>query len=148
MPFYIDIVHKSEYAEVTALWEASVRFSHTFLTEEDILFYKPLIHNTYLHNVKLFCARNEDNKIVGFLGVAKGKIEMMFVHPHYMNRGIGRRLIRYSLDKLEATKVDVNEQNPKAQSFYEHFGFKVIGRSKLDRSGKPFPLLHMELVKV
>jgi putative acetyltransferase len=145
MPYYIDIVHKSEYANIVALWEASVRVSHAFLTEEDIQYFKPLILNSYLDQVKLFCARNEDNKIVGFLGVAKGKIEMMFVHPHYMNRGIGRRLIRYSIDKLDATRVDVNEQNPKAQSFYEYFGFKAVGRSRLDGTGKPYPIIHMEL---
>ncbi|MGY0625916.1 MAG: GNAT family N-acetyltransferase, partial [Paraglaciecola chathamensis] len=44
-----------------------------------------------------------------------------------------------------ATKVDVNEQNPKALGFYQRIGFKVVGRSELDGQGKPYPLLHLAL---
>jgi putative acetyltransferase len=41
--------------------------------------------------------------------------------------------------------VDVNEQNPAACRFYEACGFVVVGRSELDSTGRPFPLLHMRL---
>jgi putative acetyltransferase len=41
--------------------------------------------------------------------------------------------------------VDVNEQNPAACRFYEACGFVVEGRSELDSTGRPFPLLHMRL---
>jgi putative acetyltransferase len=37
----------------------------------------------------------------------------------------------------------VNEQNPAACGFYEHLGFVVVGRSEVDGTGRPFPLLHM-----
>lgn len=43
------------------------------------------------------------------------------------------------------TKVDVNEQNPQAIGFYEKMGFKPIGRSEKDGSGKPYPIIHMSL---
>ena len=36
-----------DYDELLALWEASVRSTHHFLTEENILFYKPLIREEY-----------------------------------------------------------------------------------------------------
>lgn len=145
MSFYIDIVHKSEYPEIVAIWEASVRVTHHFLKEDDIQHFKPLIQNEYLHVVNLFCARNMDNKIVAFMGVAKKKIEMLFVHPHYMNRGIGKKLTLYAINKLEASKVDVNEDNPDAVGFYKSLGFKQVGRSRLDSTGKPFPILHLEI---
>lgn len=145
MPYYVDIIHPNEYAEVTALWEASVRATHKFLTEADIQYFKPLIYNKYLQAINLFAARNEDNKIVGFLGVKDRKIEMLFVHPSSMSRGIGKKLMMYAIEKLKAIKVDVNEDNPKAVGFYQHLGFKTVGRSRLDSSGKPYPILHMEL---
>lgn len=34
--------------ELTELWERSVRSSHHFLTDNDIAFYKPLVHDLYL----------------------------------------------------------------------------------------------------
>jgi putative acetyltransferase len=43
MIYKIDIIHTAEYADVVGLWEASVRATHDFLKEEDILFFKPLI---------------------------------------------------------------------------------------------------------
>lgn len=145
MPYYIDIVHQNEYTEIVAIWEASVRATHHFLKEADIQYFKPLIYNEYLHAVNLFCVRNEDNKMVGFLGVAGGKIEMLFVHPTAMGKGAGTKLAKYAIEKLKATKVDVNEDNPKAVGFYQHLGFKTISRSALDSLGKPFPILHMAL---
>jgi putative acetyltransferase len=41
--------------------------------------------------------------------------------------------------------VDVNEQNPQATAFYQHYGFVQTGRSPLDGEGRPLPLLHMNL---
>ena len=145
MPVSIDIVHEREFAEVVALWEASVRATHRFLSEEDIQYFKPLIYNQYLHAVNLVCARDENNRIRAFLGVANGKIEMLFVHPSAFSKGIGKKLARYAIEKLKATKVDVNEDNPQAVGFYQHLGFRTISRSPLDSLGKPFPILHMEL---
>ena len=138
-------VEKSDYVEVVAVWEASVRATHHFLKEADIAFFKPLILNTYLDAVTLRCMRNEQNAIIGFLGVAEGNLEMLFIHPDYRGKKVGTTLLDYAINHMEVTKVDVNEQNEQAVGFYEHCGFKVIGRSELDSSGKPYPILHMEL---
>lgn len=51
------------------------------------------------------------------------------------------------INQLDLTKVDVNEQNEQAVGFYKHCGFETIKRSELDTSGKPYPTLHMELIK-
>lgn len=40
------------------------------------------------------------------------------------------------------------EQNSQALGFYQHIGFSIIGRSELDGQGKPYPLLHMELLEI
>ena len=141
----IDTIAKAEYHEVAELWEASVRATHHFLKEEDIAYFKPLILNTYLDAVELRCIRNDAEKIIGFLGVADQNLEMLFIHPDFRGKRIGRTLLQYSIEQLNVTKVDVNEQNKQAVGFYMHFGFEVITRSELDASGKPYPTLHMEL---
>ena len=143
----IDTIDKTEYQEVVNLWEASVRATHHFLKEEDIEYFKPLILNTYLDAVELRCIRNNEKKIVGFLGVAEQNLEMLFIDPEYRGKKIGKKLLNYSIDNLNVTKVDVNEQNDQAVGFYKHCGFEVIDRSELDSSGKPYPTLHMELKK-
>jgi len=80
---------------------------------------------------------------MGFIGVAQSNIEMLFVRPEFFSRGIGRCLVNFALENLGVSKVDVNEQNPKAVKFYEKMGFEQVGRSELDGQGNPFPLIHM-----
>lgn len=70
---------------------------------------------------------------------------MLFMHPDYRGKGIGKVLLTYAVEALGLRKVDVNEQNEGAVGFYRHYGFEVVGRSELDGTGKPYPILHMEL---
>ncbi|MEO2050129.1 MAG: GNAT family N-acetyltransferase [Allomuricauda sp.] len=143
--FKIDIVQKSEYETLVDLWEASVRATHHFLKEEDIHYFRPLILNTYLDAVELRCARNMQGKILGFLGVVEQNLEMLFIHPENRGMGIGKKLLDYAIIALQVEKVDVNEQNEQALGFYLKHRFEVVGRSALDGSGKPYPILHMKL---
>lgn len=145
MDYTIDLIKKNEYTEVVEVWEASIRATHDFLAEEDIQYFKPLILNTYLDAVELRCARNEDGKILGFLGVADQNLEMLFIHPDDRGKKIGKALLKYSIEKMNIIKVDVNEQNEQAIGFYKKFGFEVSSRSELDSSGKPYPILHLNL---
>jgi putative acetyltransferase len=137
-------VTKESYQELIEVWECSVRATHHFLPEENIAELKPLIVQHYFDAVELRCVI-QDGKIAGFIGVADSNIEMLFVDPTYIGQGIGRQLIEYSIEHMNASKVDVNEQNPKAIAFYEKVGFKKTGRSELDGQGNPFPLVHMQL---
>ena len=94
------------------------------------------------------CVRDEAGEVSGFVGVAGGKVEMLFVHPEWRGQGAGRTLLTYAVDVLGARTLDVNEQNPQAVGFYLRMGFEVVGRSNVDGMGKPYPLLYMRLREV
>lgn len=147
MKHRIDYIDKFDYKEVVEVWETSVRATHHFLKEEDIAFFKPLILNIYLDAVELRCYRDENCKILGFLGVSAGNLEMLFIHPLYRGKKIGKALLEYAIYNLNVTKVDVNEQNEQAVGFYKHFGFIIKERSDMDAYGKPYPILQMVLTK-
>lgn len=134
-----------DFPELTGLWEASVRATHDFLTEEDIQFFKPLVREQYLNMVELYCTRNSNGTIAGFIGITDHKVEMLFLDPDKRGKGIGKQLLRFVIDTHRVNTVDVNEQNPQAVGFYLHEGFEVIGRSATDGMGKPFPILHLAL---
>ena len=137
--------NKSEYKALVDLWEASVRASHDFLSEEDIQYYKPLILEKYLTEVELRCAKNKEEKISGFIGISDNNIEMLFVSPNCFGQGVGKLLLQCAFKEFGVVKVDVNEQNVEALNFYEHMGFVVTARSPIDSQGKSYPLLHMKL---
>jgi putative acetyltransferase len=143
----ISKVEKSDYLELIDVWESSVRETHDFLKVEDILTLKPMILEHYFDAVDLRCIKNNHNKILGFVGVAAQNIEMLFILPSEIGKGLGKELMHYAIANQRAYKVDVNEQNPNAVRFYQKLGFKIVGRSKLDGQGNPFPLLHMRLSK-
>jgi putative acetyltransferase len=139
----VDRVDAMELEVLLRVWEASVRATHDFVSEDDIQFFKPLVRDA-LPVLELCCVRHE-NTAVGFVGVAHGKVEMLFVYPDWMGQGVGRALLEHAVQNMDATQLDVNEQNPKALGFYQRMGFVVVGRSELDGTGKPYPILHMAL---
>lgn len=141
----VENTEKSDYLKLIDIWEASVRATHDFLQEEDIVRLKPLILAHYFDSVDLTCVKDQSGKILGFCGVHGENIEMLFISPEARGLGCGALLTNHAISNQKATKVDVNEQNEQALGFYEHIGFKVIGRSPLDGEGKPYPLLHMTL---
>lgn len=134
------------YGRLAGIWHRAVRATHRFLTEEDIGFYRNIVENGGLEGVEMWVERNESNEIIGFIGLDGTRIEMLFVDPEHHGQGTGTRLIEHA-EKIKgsALKVDVNEQNEGARSFYERYGFVQTGRSELDGTGRPFPLLHLEL---
>jgi putative acetyltransferase len=141
----ISSVSKNDHPTLLKIWEASVRATHDFITEQYIAEIKPLILAQYFDAVDLRCAKDTAGTILGFCGVADQNIEMLFVAPEQAGKGVGTLLTNYAIERLAAYKVDVNEQNPQALGFYQHMGFEVIRRSETDDQGKPYPLLHMKL---
>ncbi|MFL8989264.1 GNAT family N-acetyltransferase [Pseudomonas sp. QLc11A] len=134
-----------DYEELTRVWEASVRATHDFLPDSYIKLLKNLVLTRYLDSVMLICTKDSSQRITGFAGVAAGKIEMLFIDPDHRGQGLGKKLLRYALEHLNADELDVNEQNPQALGFYFKQGFEVIGRSEVDGMGQPYPLLHMRM---
>ncbi|QDR82624.1 GNAT family N-acetyltransferase [Sporomusa termitida] len=134
-----------QYEELLKVWEGSVRATHTFLTEADIQFYKPLILQEYFPQVNLFCHLDSSQKITGFMGIVEDKLEMLFIDARERGTGIGKKLLMYAIKQQNVKQVDVNEQNHQAVGFYLHMGFRVAGRSAVDAAGKPYPILSMVL---
>jgi putative acetyltransferase len=126
------------------IWLRSVRATHTFLTEEDIQSFLPLVRQG-LPELELWVLCSEDNAPLGFMGMSGSKIEALFVEPKMFRRGGGRLLVKNAQHIRGELTVDVNEQYPATCRFYEACGFVATERSKLDSTGRPFPLIHMRL---
>ena len=128
------------------IWLRSVRATHTFLSEDDIQSFYPLVRD-YLASAEseFWVLCSDSGEIMGFMGLSGSKMESLFLAPEFHRCGGGRRLVRHAQELRGELTVDVNEQNPAACRFYEACGFVVEGRSELDSTGRRFPLLHMRL---
>ena len=128
-----------DFEELTELWEGSVRATHHFIPEQYILKLKPLVWSVYLRSMPVYTVRGPE-RIEGFMGINGDMLEMLFVHPQAMGKGVGKKLLKYAINSCRVRYVDVNEQNEQAYGFYRHLGFKVIGRDATDASGEPYPI--------
>ena len=127
-----------------AIWHEAVRATHTFLSEADIAFFSQQVRDHYLPSGTFWVATGPDDEPQGFMGMTGSKIDALFIHPSHHGLGIGRSLVAHAATLSGDLAVDVNEQNPGACSFYRKLGFQQVGRSELDDSGRPLPILHME----
>ncbi len=140
----IKLFTESDFSKIISLWERSVEATHHFLAKEDLEFYKSLVPR-FFPQVNAMYIFEEDGIIKGFLGVSEEEIDMLFVDSKYFGQGIGKQLLMYAIEELKLSKIDVNEQNMNAYEFYQHFGFRLVGRTETDGFGKPYPILHLEL---
>ena len=99
----------TDHPRLMEIWESSVLNTHDFLKEEDFLYYKEQLP-VYFQHVTLF-GFEQEGILIGFMGIAEGNLEMLFIDNNYRGIGIGKKLITYAIDNLQVTKVDVNEQN-------------------------------------
>lgn len=135
---------EADHPILERIWEGAVRATHDFLAEADIAEIRSEL-GRYFQAVELLAYRGADGAILGFAGLDGCKVEMLFVAPEARGKGVGSALLRYAVERHGARELDVNEQNAQALGFYLRMGFRVTGRSATDSSGRPFPLLHMEL---
>lgn len=130
---------------IVQLWEENVKVTHTFLTEEEIQNIKQYVPQAIEHVPHLCIALSEKGELLGFIGVADQRLEMLFIQVNARGQGIGKQLLRYAIKNFDVNELTVNEQNPQAIGFYEHLGFVTYKRTDLDEEGHPYPLLYMKL---
>ena len=129
---------------LVGLWDKSVRASHHFLAEVDIRHLTPFVGEA-IRGVETLLVMYQGNRPLAFMGVKNRKIEMLFVAPGCFGNGFGKQLVRIAIGQYGVCYVDVNEQNPQAEGFYRHLGFRTFERTETDGQGNPFPILKMKL---
>ena len=132
-------------AVLTDIWEASVRATHTFLTEVDIAALRQYVPDALRAVEHLTVLLDDNGQPAGFCGVDGRRLELLFLHPDMIGKVAGRLLVQHTFDEYQVTEVCVNEQNPTAAAFYRRMGFVVLDhRTELDEQGRPFPLLYLK----
>ncbi|MFS7388293.1 GNAT family N-acetyltransferase [Carnobacterium maltaromaticum] len=134
-----------DYAQIIQVWKRSVLATHHFLKPEDmssieaeIRYWLPKM------NVQVW---SQSEKMIGFSAVSEDTLEMLFIDPNQIGKGYGKQILKELLSAFEFTKVDVNEQNEAAVTFYLKNGFQIAARDELDSEGRAYPILHLELTQ-
>lgn len=129
---------------LVSVWEDSVRATHRFLSDEEILKIKTYVPQDLSAVENLVIAENTAGQPIAFMGVENHRLEMLFLASSVRGHGLGRQLMQYGDEHYGITELTVNEQNPQAVAFYEHLGFTTYKRTDHDEEGNPYPLLYMK----
>ena len=132
-------------SQLVEVWERSVRETHLFLSDEEILQIKEYVPQALSGVANLLVAESEAGSPIGFMGVEANRLEMLFLDPAVRGQGIGSLFLQRALADYGVREVTVNEQNPQAVGFYERMGFKTYKRTEKDEQGGPYPLLYMRV---
>ena len=128
------------------IWEGSVRATHHFLSDAEIDRIREYVPQALTGVKHLIVAKNDRGEPVAFLGTVQSPLEKLCLSASEPGKRIGTRLLQYGVQNYGIREVTVNEQNPQAVGFYEHFGFQTYKRTDLDEQGDPYPLLYMKLM--
>lgn len=79
----------------------------------------------------------ENNEILGFVGLVDNYIAGIFVDSNYRNKGIGKELLDYIKNLKSELSLDVYEKNKKAYNFYIKNGF-IIEEKSLDNENNQY----------
>lgn len=131
-------------AELTNLWERSVKTSHHFLNLKEIERIKQYVPNELRKVAKLFVAIEKSNVLLAFIGIKDDMIQMLFVDDKYVGKGIGSKLVDYVINNYDIKYVEVNEDNLIAHKFYLNKGFKDLKRKEYDDYNDPYPIIIMK----
>lgn len=127
--------------QLTEVWKESVEKTHHFLTQEDILMFYPHVKESLTKIDKLIVVY--DQEPIGFMGINKHDLDMLFLSSRCFHKGIGRLLIEKAIHEYDVKELCVNEENINAFEFYKHMGFQEYKREAHDQNGLPFPLIYM-----
>ena len=130
---------------LSEIWEQSVRATHLLFSGAEVNAIRAYVPQAQKSVVHLIAAETE--KLIAFMGVQNGRLEMLFITLEERGKGMGKQLLQYGIETYGIVELTVNEQNPQAVGFYAHMGFEMYKRTELDEEGHPYPLLYMNLVR-
>lgn len=78
-----------------------------------------------------------ERKLAGFVRIAGGGVDLLYVHPEYQGRGLGRKLLEYAVAYAAERGWPslVADVSLTARPCFERGGFRVIVAQVVERRG-------------
>ncbi|WP_368043249.1 GNAT family N-acetyltransferase [uncultured Ruminococcus sp.] len=112
---------------ILTIWEASVRATHHFLSDAEIVRIREYVPQAVRAVEHLVLAEDASGTAVAFLGAEGHRLEMLFLSPSERGKGIGRQLLQCGVQHYGIREVTVNEQNPQERDSMSTWALKLTG---------------------
>lgn len=135
----LEVLTENQLKDIMSIWLDTNKKAHSFIAnsywEDNVEFVEK-----ELPKADIYIATDENEKIIGFLGILEGYIAGLFVSFDYQRQGIGNRLIERAKADFEELSLTVYEKNKQAINFYTKEGFK-ISETQRDEGTKEIELV-------
>ena len=91
-------------------------------------------HPEKLENIWVY----EDEFVKGMLHAEEQELLELYVDSFFQNEGIGSKLMKFAIDKLEVRSLNVLEKNKNAIRFYQRHGFVLTQEKQLEQGTNEF----------
>ncbi|WP_206045404.1 GNAT family N-acetyltransferase [Oceanicoccus sagamiensis] len=116
---------EKDLENVVDIWYQSSTLAHPFLEPDFVKKVKKDMHEIYIPNSETWVYEEED-KIVGFIGMIGNEIGGLFVLPDQHSKGIGTKLVNLILELHDELEVEVFKKNKIGRAFYDKYGFEFM----------------------
>jgi ribosomal protein S18 acetylase RimI-like enzyme len=123
--------YSPEYArELVAMWRESFERALGIINPHPLEGQLRYLEETVVpeNHVRLVLDKS-DSKIIGIMASTPDHIAQLYVHVNHQHKGIGTMLLNIAKQNSNGRlRLFTFKANRNAQRFYEHHGFKIIGR--------------------
>ena len=116
---------ESDLPTVIEIWYEASTIAHPFLKREFVARVKKDMEEIYIPKGETWVFE-DDERIIGFIGMIGNEIGGLFVKPDQQSKGIGTKLVDFIKQFHSELEVEVFKENPIGRAFYDKYGFKHI----------------------
>lgn len=122
-------VRPAAAADVTALAELAARayragFAGILEEEALAIRHAGFFRERFVSGWELITVAADGERLLGFAQVTDGHIDMLFVAPDVVRRGVGAALLQHA-ERNGATSLECFRDNAGARAFYERHGWRA-----------------------
>lgn len=119
---------ETDLISVVDIWYLSSTIAHPFLEDDFVEKLRKDMTEIYIPNSKTW-VYEENNEIIGFIGMLGNEIGGLFVLPNQQSKGVGTKLVNFISELHDELEVEVFKKNNIGRAFYDKYGFTFMKES-------------------
>lgn len=121
----MDIENRDETLvnEILDVYEESLKHFNSQMSADSINEIKNNAETMIKNIENLIIVKDDEEKVIGFMGVEDRSVEMICLRPDYSKKGIGKQLMDVAINEHNVNKAHVKRINVNGIDFCKHMGF-------------------------
>lgn len=128
-------LEKRDLEKVSKIWLDCNILAHNFINSN---YWKSNFAEVkkLLEKAECYVYLNDENEVLGFIGLDNEYIQGIFVYSKIQSNGIGKKLLDFVKQNKSKLSLNVYQKNMRAIKFYKREAFKIIKEDFDENTGE------------